>query len=82
MVEYLQEAIKEFLGECNRKMKKPADIYLFDINHTQEKLGNEQKIIVHRLVAKLLFISKQYRPDIQVAITFLTSRVMNPNKDD
>ena len=82
MVEYLQEAIKEFLHECNRKMNTPADIYLFDINHIREKLGNEQKMIFHRLIAKLLFVSKQCRPDIQVAIAFLTTWVMNPNKDD
>jgi len=34
------------------------------------------------MVAKLLFLSKCARPDIQEAITFLTTRVKQPVTDD
>ena len=43
---------------------------------------DRDKIIFHRLVAKLLFLSKRARPDIQPKIAFLTTRVINLGKDD
>ena len=36
----------------------------------------------HRLVVKLLFLSKRARPEIQPTITFLTMRVRDPDKDN
>lgn len=37
--------------------------------------------LIHRIAAKLLFVSKRGRPDIQVAVPFLTTRVTKPNKN-
>jgi hypothetical protein len=34
------------------------------------------------MVAKLLFLSKRARPDIQQAVAFLTTRVLSPDNDD
>ena len=36
----------------------------------------------HHNVAKLLFLCKRARPDIQTAVTFLTTCVMAPDEDD
>eukprot|EP00957_Ditylum_brightwellii_P126753 9661732-Ditylum_brightwellii.AAC.1 len=36
----------------------------------------------HTCTAKLLFLCKHARPDIQTAVSFLTTRVKNPDKDD
>jgi hypothetical protein len=36
----------------------------------------------HHHTAKLLFLSKRARPDIQTAVTFLTTRVREPDEDD
>jgi hypothetical protein len=38
--------------------------------------------IFHATVAKLLFIAKRARPDILLAISFLTTRVKEPDEDD
>jgi hypothetical protein len=36
----------------------------------------------HHHTAKLLFLSKRARPDIQTAVAFLTTRVRSPDEDD
>jgi hypothetical protein len=36
----------------------------------------------HSITASLLYLSKRVRPDILTAVSFLTRRVMNPQKDD
>ena len=36
----------------------------------------------HRLVARLLFASKRARPDIQVTVAFLCTRVKAPTEED
>ena len=33
-------------------------------------------------MTKLLFLCKRFRPDILTGVTFLTTRVRDPNKDD
>jgi hypothetical protein len=37
---------------------------------------------LHSIVAKLLLVAKRARPDTQVPIAFLTSRVMKADEDD
>jgi hypothetical protein len=37
-----------------------------------------QSRIIHATVAKLLFVPKRARPDILLAISFLTTRVKDP----
>ncbi len=36
----------------------------------------------HTVVAKLLYISKQARPDTGVSVAFLTTRVRDPDTND
>ena len=79
---YLEDAIKEFPGELPRSAKTPASLYLFEVNPEAEKLDEEKPSIFHRVVAMLLFVSKRARPDIQVAIAFLTTRTMKSDVDD
>ena len=82
MKEYLKEAMEELDIEYGRKVTMPAANHLFDVNEHQVKLGEDQKNLFHRITAKLLFVSKRGRPDIQVAISFLTTRVTQPDEDD
>ena len=60
----------------------PTGNHLFKVDDACVKMCKRDKIIYHRLVAKLLFLSKRARPDIQPEITFLTTRVRNPDEDD
>ena len=36
----------------------------------------------HRTTVRLLFFCKQARPDVETLISFLTTRVKQPDKDD
>ena len=81
MKEYLRDTVNEFPEDCT-KPTTPAATHLFEVNPDQDKLDTATKQIFHTNVAKLLFVSKRGRPDIQVAIAFLSTRVIEPDKDD
>ena len=55
---------------------------LFTINDEGIKLGKIDADAFHRNVARLIFLSKRARPDIQTAIAFLCTRVKLPDIDD
>ena len=82
MDSYITEAIDEFPKEMMKSIKTPAGNHLFKVDDAYKKLYDRDKIIFHRLVANLLFLSKRARPDIHPKIAFLTTRVINPDEDD
>ena len=82
MIDYLKDTVAEFPEKYEVTITTPAAIHLFDVNKKQEKLDNAKKQLFHTYVAKLLFVSKRGRPDIQVAIAFLSTRVTEPDIDD
>jgi hypothetical protein len=45
-------------------------------------LSVDQKEKFHTATAQLLYLSKRIRPDLQLAVSFLTTRVQNPTKQD
>jgi hypothetical protein len=47
-----------------------------------EKLSDELGNLYHHNVAKLLFLCKRARPDVQTAVAFLCTRVKAPDVDD
>ena len=80
---YLEEAIEAFPDKLTaRAPKTPAAEHLFDVDTNSDIINDSKKEIFHHIVAKLLFVSTRGRPDIQVAISFLTSRVASPTTDD
>ena len=60
----------------------PAANHLFNVNPDCRKLGEEKVSQFHHLTAKLLYLSKHPRPDLQTAVLFLTMRVWEPDEDD
>lgn len=84
----MEDYIKEILEGLPPKMDgiavTPATTNLFIVNDdvNVEKLCEEDAIKFHRETAKLLFLCKQARPDIQTAVAFLTTRVKSPDTDD
>ena len=55
----------------------PASSYLFNTDPGCEKLNE-----FHHLVAKLLYLSKFTRQDIENAVAFLCTREREPDTDD
>ena len=82
MKEYLKDTINEFPEDCSKTANTPAATHLFEVKDNQTKLDKKMKQIFHTYVAKMLFVSKRGRPDIQVAIAFLSTRVTEPDTDD
>ena len=84
MSEYTKKMITQFeemMGEIGTA-KTPAAEHLFMVNEDGVKLDEEKSVIFHNMTAKALYLSKRARPDIQVAVSFLTTRVQKPDEDD
>jgi len=79
---YLQEAISEFGEDCTKRAATPAKKDLFNVDINLPRLGEAQKARFHSIVAKLLYVCKRGRPDIQLAIMFLCTRVSRSTKED
>ena len=83
MEDYIDRQIKE----CPEDLLKgnptsPAANHLFEINPECEKLSLAQADKFHHLVTKLLYLAKQTRLDILLAVAFLCTRVTAPDMDD
>ena len=83
MIDYLKELIVDFPVEIEDSIGTPIGTNLLEINEEDPVyLEEERAKILHTFVAKLLFVCKRSRPDTQVAVAFLTTRVRKPDEDD
>jgi hypothetical protein len=55
---------------------------LFKVDDSCVKLAQNKDVDFHNLVANTLYATKRARPDTCTAISFLPTRVQEPNKDD
>lgn len=82
MENYIERLINEAPGEWAGTATTPAGKHLFDINDGATTLDEERARLFHHMVAKALFLSKRARPDIQLTVSFLCTRVRAPDEDD
>jgi len=82
MFEYLDKLLTEQPADMNRSAKTPAANHLFNVNPDEVKLSETAAQLFHHLVAKLLYVSRCTRQDIQTAVAFLCTRVQSPDEDD
>lgn len=82
MFDYIKKILEESPSDMEGESATPAGLHLFEINENPIKLNNEQADLFHHMVAKLLFLCKRARPDIQTAVSFLCTRVKSPDTDD
>ena len=59
-----------------------APLNLFVVDENCEKLSKEKAKTFHTLIAKMLFATKRARPDTGTAISYLTTRVREPDQID
>ena len=57
----------------------PATGSLFEDDGTHELLSDKDKALFHTQVAQLLYLASRTRPDILLAVSYLTTRVRVPN---
>jgi len=85
MEKYIKDMVKSFpyVDEVGTtSAKTPAADYLFQVNDDSKKLDYSKREVFHTTVAKALFISCRSRQDIKCAVSFLCTRVKQPDEDD
>ena len=82
MFKYIAKRFEEFPMKLDGEPTSPAANHLFEVDDNGIKLKPKQKDLFHEFVEKLLFFGERARPDIQTAISFLSTSVREPDTDD
>ena len=82
MARYIDDYIDEFPEDVATPVVSPSVEHVFKINTSGVCLSEEQDILLHRLVIKLMFVSMRDRPYTHPTIDFLTTRVQEADKND
>jgi hypothetical protein len=82
MTEYVKKILDKMPKKMDGTATTPAADYMFTITEGIELLDEKTSEFFDATVAKLLFLCKRGRPDIQTAIAFLCTRVQQPTKHD
>jgi hypothetical protein len=83
MFDFVNELIEETPDELMKGVSTtPVANHLFTINDRAQKLSKDDVEMFHHMTAKTLYLSKRARPDLQLAVSFLTTRVQAPDVDD
>ena len=80
--EYILEAFDTFGENVSQKVTSPANLGLFKIDDNSPLLNPEKSDKFHSVTEKILWVEKRGRPDIETAISFLCTRVLNPTEQD
>jgi hypothetical protein len=79
---YIEGMLAEFSYELGTQKATPWTEKLLKVQQDAKKLDEERRSIFHTYVMKAMFLCKRARPDIDQAITFLSSRVKDANDDN
>jgi hypothetical protein len=82
MINYIKNMLAELPHDMRGEAATVTANHLFDVDTEAVKLEEEVAQLFHHNVAKLLFLCKRARPDLQTAVAFLTTRVKDPDVDD
>ena len=83
MFDYLEdvivEAAKDLKNSCSYY---PGKDQLMKVDYDSPSLSPKDAELFHQHVARLLLANNRARPDIQLCVAFLCTRVKSPNKQD
>ncbi len=94
MIDYTHEIIESWDKACSelddeykvvsgrKRIATAAPDDLFKVDEDAVKLEQAAAKSFHNITAKAINVTKRARPDISLAIAFLTTRVKGPNIDD
>lgn len=83
MYDFFEDVIVEAPEELKSSRScYPGDGKLFQVDEGSLLLNNNKADIFHQTIAQQLFASKRARPDIQVCVAFLCTRVKSPTEED
>jgi hypothetical protein len=72
MQDYMTEMLGEVPDNMGGEAAIPAGNCLFMVSNEPKQLDKDDSKMFHHHTAKLLFLSKRARPNIQTAVIFLT----------
>lgn len=75
MVPYIKEIVSLFkkYDKNDSSAKTPAADHLFKIRDEADSLSDDRATVYHHFTAKALFATQRARPDISLAVAFLTT---------
>jgi hypothetical protein len=82
MTDYADKVLEEAPRYMDGTATTPADKNLFEVRDDIAALDTDDAAFFHAMVARLLFLCKRGRPNLQTAIAFLCTRVQAPTMDD
>jgi hypothetical protein len=82
MTDYVDGILDEAPDDMDGIAVTPAASNLFTVRDNVDKLDDDRSETFHRFTAKLLYLCKRARPDLQPTVAFLTTRVAQPDTDD
>ena len=82
MIEELEEALLPFDENLDREYPHPAAKWLLTTNADANAIDEARADIYRKFVAKLIWVMKRGRPDIEPTTSFLCTRVKGPDRDD
>jgi hypothetical protein len=83
MDDYVRNLLDMAPAEMDWLEATPAADHLFTVSEAPDYLDDATSELFHHLrTARLLFLCKRARPDVQMAVAFLMMQVKHPNKDD
>jgi hypothetical protein len=84
MVDFLEGVIGDFPGVIDGTAPTAASETFFNVRPVEERviLEEERARAFHHAVSQLLFESSRASKDIHLAVSFLTTRVKQPDEDD
>jgi Reverse transcriptase (RNA-dependent DNA polymerase) len=82
MQDYVENMVADLPASFDGTALTPAAEHLFKVNDKAEKLDDDDSDLFHSTTAKILFLCKRARPEVQTAVAFLCTRVKSPDVDD
>ena len=86
MKDQLRETIDMFVqnegSKVTEEVTSPARPRLRDVGTNCTPLCELKRDVFHSIVAKLLWIMKRARPDLETVVSFLYTRMAKSDKDD
>jgi hypothetical protein len=83
MIDYIENMLANMPSKMDGEVATAAANHLFEVNTKDPVTLDEDKATMfHHNVAKLLFLCKHARSDIQTAVALLCTRVKGPDNDD
>ena len=83
MYDYEDEIVDGAPDDMEGHATYPAADHLYEVNNSTPVLLDEEKAkYFHTTTAKLLFLSKRTRPDLNQGVGLLTTMIRAPDEDD